>query len=65
MPYASGKQLGARDSLFSRAWRSIRNWYEAGMPVLTGERSWVPAIIQDARFDQNFVTRRELLRRAE
>ncbi len=41
-----------------------QDWYEGGWPWLTGERSWVPAIVQDAKFDQNFVTRRELLRKA-
>ena len=42
---------------------AIRNWYEAGFPFLDGTRSGVPSIIQDARYDQNLVTRREMLRR--
>jgi len=42
---------------------AIRNWYEAGFPFLDGTRSWTPSIIQDARYDQNLVTRREMLRR--
>lgn len=41
----------------------VRNWYEGGFPFLDGTRSWVPSIIQDARYDQNMITRRELLRR--
>jgi len=40
------------------------NWYEGGMPFQGGDKSWVPAIVQDARFDQNFVARRELMRKA-
>ncbi len=38
------------------------NWYEGGFPILTGDRSYLPSIIQDARFDQSQITRREMLR---
>ena len=45
-------------------WKNeIRNWYEGGFPLLTGDQSWLNQVVQDARFDQNFVTRRELMRR--
>lgn len=40
------------------------NWYEAGLPLNNFDQSYVPSIVQDARFDQNFVTRRELMRMA-
>lgn len=43
--------------------KEVQNWYEGGFPFLDGTRSWVPSIIQDARYDQNMVTRRELMRR--
>lgn len=43
--------------------QAIQNWYEGGFPFLDGTRSYVPSLIQDARYDQNQVTRRELLRR--
>lgn len=43
--------------------QAIQNWYESGFPFLNGTRSWTPSIIQDARYDQNMVTRRETLRR--
>jgi hypothetical protein len=49
--------------LGKRQQQVVRNWYEGGFPFLDGTRSWVPSIIQDARYDQNTVTRRELLRR--
>lgn len=42
---------------------AVKNWYEGGFPFLDGTQSWLPSIIQDARYDQNLVTRRELLRR--
>lgn len=42
---------------------AIRNWYEGGFPFLTGDQSWLNQVVQDARWDQNFVTRRELMRR--
>ena len=41
----------------------VRNWYEGGFPILTGDAAWRNQVIQDARFDQNFVTRREMMRR--
>lgn len=42
---------------------SVQNWYQGGFPMLDGSQSWLPSIIQDARYDQNMITRRELLRR--
>lgn len=42
----------------------VKNWYDAGFPLLDGDRSWIPAVIADARYDQNPVTRREMLRKA-
>lgn len=40
----------------------IQNWYEGGFPLLSGDRSWLNQVVQDSRFDKNFVTRRELMR---
>lgn len=42
---------------------AVQNWYESGLPFLNGSRSHLPSLIQDARYDQNMVTRRELLRK--
>lgn len=39
------------------------NWYESGWPLLTGDVPYRPSLIQDSRWDQNFVTRRETMRR--
>ena len=44
--------------------RGPQDWYEGGMPLTSGERSWMPQIVQDVRFDMNFVARRELMRKA-
>ena len=44
--------------------KGMWNWLEAGLPFLTGSQGWIPSIVQDARWDLNFVTRRELLRKA-
>ena len=52
------------DGLRKRFKAAVKAWYEGGFPILTGERSWVPALIQDARFDAGSVTRRELMRKA-
>lgn len=41
----------------------VRAWYEGGFPLLTGDSAWRNQIVQDSRFDKNFVTRRELMRR--
>jgi capsid protein len=44
--------------------RGFYSWYEAGWPLGTGgDVSYVPQQIQDAKWDQNYVTRRELMRR--
>lgn len=43
---------------------AARNWYEGGWPIWTGGNySYLPSLVQDARFDQNYVTRREMMRR--
>lgn len=52
----------------SNAVRSIyhfcKNWYEGGWPLWTGgAESYLPSLVQDVRWDQNYVTRREMLRR--
>src|SRR5258708_4910213 len=52
----------------SNAVRSVyhfcKNWYEGGWPMWTGgAESYLPSLVQDARWDQNYVTRREMLRR--
>jgi hypothetical protein len=40
------------------------NYFEGGFPFTDGTRSYVPQIVQDARLDAPFLTRRELLRKA-
>ena len=53
-----------RSNTARRAFHSVRNWYEGGWPIWSGgETSYLPSLVQDARFDQNYVTRREMLRR--
>lgn len=53
-----------RSQLARKIYHGCRNWYEGGWPIWTGgNQSYLPALVQDARWDQNFVTRRELLRR--
>jgi Phage portal protein, lambda family len=42
---------------------AIKNWYEGGFPIMAGDQSWLNQVIQDSRFDKNFVTRREMMRR--
>ncbi len=42
---------------------AVKNWYESGYPFLDGSQSFLPSIIQDARYDQNTITRREMLRK--
>lgn len=46
-----------------RVLKSAYAWYESGWPGFTDGSSYVPSIVQDAPFDQNYVTRRELLRK--
>lgn len=41
----------------------VRNWYEGGFPLSDGGSSWLPELLADARYDQNSITRRELMRR--
>jgi hypothetical protein len=64
--YGAAKTLAdsfPRSNLVGRVWRGVKNWYEAGWPFLDGGRAYIPSLIQDARWDQNFVTRREMMRR--
>jgi len=50
-------------TIVSRIHRSVKNWYESGWPLLDGGRAYIPQLVQDARWDQNYITRREILRR--
>lgn len=53
-----------RSNLIRKIYHGCRNWYEGGWPIWTGGNySYVPSLIQDARWDQNYVTRREMMRR--
>jgi hypothetical protein len=60
---AKRRVRGAIAVLRERNSHLVRNWYEGGFPLLTGDQSWLNQVVQDARFDKNFVTRRELMRR--
>jgi hypothetical protein len=42
---------------------AVKNWYEGGYSLSDGTRSWLPSLVQDARYDQNQLTRREAMRR--
>jgi hypothetical protein len=44
--------------------KTVWNWVIAGLPFVQKGQSWIPAVIQDARWDFNYVTRRELMRKA-
>ena len=46
-----------------RGAQRVQAWYEGGQPFLTGDQSWLNQVVQDARFDQNMVSRREMMRR--
>ena len=53
-----------RSNTIRKAYHGVRNWYEGGWPLFQGgAQSYLPSLVQDARWDQNFVTRREMLRR--
>jgi len=52
-----------RSNFFRKIYHSARNYYESGWPGFTGSTSYVPAVVQDSRWDQNYVTRREILRK--
>ena len=53
-----------RSNTARRAYHAVKNWYEGGWPIWSGgETSYLPSLVQDARWDQNYVTRREMLRR--
>ncbi|HLY64199.1 MAG TPA: phage portal protein, partial [Chloroflexota bacterium] len=53
----------SKSELVRAGYHKIRNWYEGGWPILSGDTSYVPSIVQDSRFDQSYITRREMLRR--
>ena len=53
-----------RSNAVRKLYHSVRNWYEGGWPLFVGgNTSYLPSLVQDARWDQNYVTRREMLRR--
>ena len=53
-----------RSNTARKLYHATRNWYEGGWPLWTGgAESYLPSLVQDARWDQNYVTRREMLRR--
>ncbi len=45
-------------------WMAVLNRYEAGQMGSRGGRSYIPAYVQDARFDADSATRLEILRKA-
>lgn len=53
-----------RSKVARKVYRGFKNWYEAGWPIWGGTgQSYLPSLVQDARYDQNYVTRREMLRK--
>lgn len=47
-----------------KAFRKMYSWYEGGWPIWQGgNASYLPSLVQDARWDANYVTRREMMRR--
>ena len=53
-----------RSNTARKIYHGVRNWYEGGWPLSTGGKfSYLPSLVQDARWDQNYITRREMLRR--
>jgi capsid protein len=48
-----------------KVYHTVKNWYEAGYPTMGGGgTSYLPELYpQDSRWDQNSVTRREMMRR--
>lgn len=61
--YWFSTRVAPKSQIAAKIYRKLYDWYEGGWPLLTGETSYVPSIVQDARFDQNYITRREMLRR--
>lgn len=59
----AAKRVFPRSQFVARVQRTVKNWYDAGWPLLDGTRAYVPSLVQDARWDQNYITRREMLRR--
>ena len=61
--YVSAKVL-PRSNLARKVYHGARNWYEGGWPLSGGgDASYLPSLVQDVRWDQNYITRREMLRR--
>ena len=61
---ARAQKTFPRSNLVRSSYHAVRNWYEGGWPLWTGgAESYLPSLVQDARWDQNYVTRREMLRR--
>lgn len=61
--YSSAK-IFPRSNTARKIYHGVRNWYEGGWPMWTGgEYSYLPSLVQDAKWDQNYVTRREMMRR--
>lgn len=53
-----------KSNTLRKVFHFCKNWYEGGWPLWTGgTESYLPSLVQDARWDQNYVTRREMLRR--
>jgi capsid protein len=60
--WASSK--APRSKFIRKLHHACKNWYEAGWPIWGGQgQSYLPSLVQDARYDQNYVTRREMLRK--
>ena len=51
-------------SYLRNIWKAVLNRYEAGQFGSRGGRSYIPAFVQDARFDADSATRLEILRKA-
>lgn len=60
----NAQRLFPKSKLVRKAFEKVYDWYEGGWPLWTGgAESYLPSLVQDARWDQNYVTRREMLRR--
>ena len=58
------QKIFPRSNTARKVYHGVKNWYEGGWPLWTGgAESYLPSLVQDARWDQNYVTRREMLRR--
>ena len=62
--FKSVQKAFPRSNMVRSVFHFCKNWYEGGWPLWTGgAESYLPSLVQDARWDQNYVTRREMLRR--